>query len=286
MRSTRTARDRIDLRRPVNRDHPLNVGRVAWWKCVPGRYGGQYWWDLVGGLVAAKSGTFNANNGFRPQTYPGGGGSFLTVSSGGGDLLVSSSAELLMLQVPMTLTGWMCGNAFGGALLGQYLNTFDNQLVKLVRTDSGHITYFASISSGGFQSASNSTTLSTEVWYFWSVVVSGSIASPTWKIGVNAVQQSGSLSALSSTPDTSVNVRLSGDDFGDVFQGYQDDISVWNRALSNAEIEATYILSQQGYPGVLNRVNPATWFTASAAPTFGPLRNKVFLPPIHPSVFQ
>src|SRR5438045_3728680 len=38
----------IRLSDPVNRSHPNNRGKVAWWKVLPGLDGGRQFFDLIG----------------------------------------------------------------------------------------------------------------------------------------------------------------------------------------------------------------------------------------------
>ena len=59
--------------------------------------------------------------------------------------------------------------------------------------------------------------------------------------------------------------------------GLQDDITIWNRPLTPAEVWSDYELSLQGYPGVLNRLRPtptlfiSSGITGTGAITLGAL---------------
>jgi len=71
---------------------------------------------------------------------------------------------------------------------------------------------------------------------------------------INGVLDS-STASFTGNPDVSVQTLNIGDDAGpDFFKGSMDDIGVWYYNLSAKQIYQMYLLSQQGYPGVLRRM--------------------------------
>lgn len=63
-RLARRAR-RVDARDPVNRPHPLNRGRAAWWLALPHNSGGATWYDLMGLNPGVFTSMGNTSNGWR-----------------------------------------------------------------------------------------------------------------------------------------------------------------------------------------------------------------------------
>jgi len=158
---------------------------------------------------------------------------------------IGTPAILNSLQVPMTISGWFKQSATSGvrAVFGQYKSVADHQLIKMVRIDNGTFLYYVSTAAGGYQSY-GSFTPAVNVWHFFAVVVSGSIASPVVTIYLDDNSQSSSLSALSSTPDTTVSIYIGNDMSGygeaEAFNGPIEEIHIYDRALSAQEIAWLY----------------------------------------------
>ena len=60
----------IDLSNPVNTNHPLNQGRLAWWLTLPGWDGGVTWYDLMG-LYPATLSTLGSGGNWSSSSRPG-----------------------------------------------------------------------------------------------------------------------------------------------------------------------------------------------------------------------
>src|SRR5690349_1214055 len=87
----------IDIQNPINQDHPLNHGRVAWWLTLPGLEGGKYLYDLCGRSPGTLTNMTTTSSGWRGTTRPG----------GYGHLLFDGSNDVVNMTVPsQTTTGF------------------------------------------------------------------------------------------------------------------------------------------------------------------------------------
>jgi hypothetical protein len=156
---------------------------------------------------------------------------------------LGTPALLNQVQVPLSICVWARANSLGtyNTLWGVYKGITSHQLYSLFRVDSGTLKYYGSNSSGGFQSQ-GTLTISTNVWYFYSVIVSGSISSPTVTMYLNNSSQSFSYSAFSSTPDATVDFRVGSNQSapGECWNGNIAQVCWYNRALSAAEVRQNY----------------------------------------------
>jgi hypothetical protein len=138
---------------------------------------------------------------------------------------------------------WAKANSFSSSstLWGVYKAVSVGQLYSLLRVDTGNLRYFASNSGGGFQ-FNGTLTPSANVWNFYAVTVSGSIASPSVTIYLNNSSQTFSYSSLSSSPDLSVDFRIGGNQaiVSELWNGNISNVSYYNRALSATEIQQNY----------------------------------------------
>jgi hypothetical protein len=177
---------------------------------------------------------------------------------GDGDYIdLGNPSDFAALQVNMTIMGWFNENGASGRpiVIGQYGSTGSHQLVKMIRLDGDKLNYFTSTSSGTFQFKQFSTTYTQNTWHFFAVIVNGSLASPSITLYLDGVAEQSSLSALSTTPDTSVPIwigRSSADVDTEDFGGQIDEIQIYNRSLSLDEINLAYFSN-------LQRFNTSLW---------------------------
>jgi len=149
---------------------------------------------------------------------------------------------LASLQVPMTISAW-CYKAAGasGSVFTQYRLTTGSQLIKLAAYGTGEFAYYASTAAGGFQRVAYSSVPPLNTWHCLTWVVQGTLSQPVCRLGLNGVEQSFSLTALSTTPDVSVPVivaarAVSGGGAAENNSIIIDDLRIYNRALTLAEI--------------------------------------------------
>lgn len=237
----------LNLGNPVS-SHPLNCGRVAWLLAVPNWMGGGKWVDLTGhssGTITNPSGS----TGWRTsQRRPGGFGSMLingTGSTANGisfplvQPTVYTAAMWVYLIASSQLTSLVIGSNDTGANAGHLINQ-----------RPGITPFGLQINSGTFSSQRGNTVPSTGVWYHVAVTYAGSSAGQV-KIYLNGNDDSGTATAVAATSGGSQSFVGMVAAFSGI-QGYTDDIGVWNRVMSAAEILSLYNQSRRGYPEALN----------------------------------
>lgn len=253
----------INFADPINRGHPLNRGRVAWWLTLPGAVGGGTWRDITNnkntGVLTSMG---NSSNGFRPTNRPGGWGGIQCDGTAG---YISAGNVLGFTAEPFALAVWIRtadANPAFRAIVGK------GYLVSA----SGYGHYLDTAGHVGFQ-VRNGATVSGAISSAavndgkWHRVIGTRIA------GVTSLYVDGLLAATDSTAvtigtDTQRFLIGARDSSGAglFFLGSIDDVAIWNRALSPAEVLQDYNLSQRGYPGVLNRLHwPMNFATVAAA---------------------
>ena len=132
-------------------------------------------------------------------------------------------------------------------LYADYSLDNSHKLVSLLRVDSGTLRYYTSNSSGTWQAVSPAS-ITNGLWYFVSVTVSGTLSSPTTSIFLNGTTFNNSLSALSSTPDTTATHSIGGNIYANEgFNGNISQLSIYNRALSQQEVLQNYNATKKRY---------------------------------------
>lgn len=251
----------VDSRDPVEWGHPLNRGRVLWLLTLPQWYGGRQWFDLAG----RNHGTLT--NG--PLWQPRAGGHGAVGFDGVNDYVGTSGGFFGSLaNKVVTAAAWV--NPAGS--LTAYQSLFDgtasagpDRMLSAFFGGNANQLYVAIARSSG-----TAITLSTpwvaNQWQRLLVACDGTTAS-VYRNGVLAGAGVGAVG----TGFVAVNAsgwQIGGNPSGGgaPLAGGVDDVSVWSRALSPAEVAADYALSRQFYPGVLRRPTGVATFYASAAP--------------------
>lgn len=188
--------------------------------------------NTVNGLAQGIGGTFVNGTGFSSSNN----GSFFF--DGTNDYIsIGIQPSIDGYQLPVTLMGYFKMSSLKlNTICGVY-NGFAN-VYNLLRIDSSTYRFFLSNASNGqFQYFDHSTSLSTNSWYFFSVVVSGSLASPSLTMYLNNQAQSFSPSALKTSVGLNIDYRL-GSSYAanEYFHGNIADLKIYNRALSQQEI--------------------------------------------------
>ena len=208
-------------------------------KSYPGS--GTAWTDLSG-----RGNTGTLTNG--PTYNSANGGSI--VFDGVDDYVTLGTPPILNgVRVPLTIIGWAKANSFASGGVNSriiysvygYTGNFNSRLYSMIRVDFGVLKYFTSDSGSGFQSVGTFTP-SLNVWNFYAVVVSGTLSSPTVQIFLNNSSESFSLGALTATPALDVDFRIGGaeSNFNEYWNGNIAQVSIYNRALSAAEISQNF----------------------------------------------
>ncbi len=245
----------IDWTAPVNRFHPLNRGRVSWLLTIPGLTGSNTWIDLIdpanlpGGALQNMERTDWKGPSGRPGDQWG------HLEFGGTDETVEITGLKLDANLG-TYLGWvsfaaMSGNGFPWTL---YDSSNDNLSIRWDNVDEELDFKHKGSNNITLISAGNGIITEDSSWHF---------LSQTWTVAgdelaayINGVQV-GTASSLVTYVGQEDTVLLGENGTGGaVFVGAQSEISFFNRVLSPDEIYEYYLLSQQGYPGLLNRLQP------------------------------
>ena len=204
-------------------------------KIIVGNYNGTTWTDLSG----------NGNNGTLTNGVGFDGGNGGSLSFDGVDDYVTLGTPSLMngVQVPLTICVWAKANALGSynVLWGVDKSTTGGGLYSMLRVDFGQIRYFTTNYLGGIQVNGNVFSVSTGVWNFYAVTVSGTISSPSVTIYLNNSSSTLSYSTLSSSPDLTVDFRIgSNQRAGEDWNGNISNVMWYNRALTASEIQQNF----------------------------------------------
>ena len=197
--------------------------------------GGTTWTDLSG----------NGNNGSLVNGVGYSGSNGGSLSFDGVDDYVTLGTPSLMngVQVPLTICVWAKANALGSynVLWGVDKSTTGGGLYSMLRVDFGQIRYFTTNYLGGIQVNGNVFSVSTGVWNFYAVTVSGTISSPSVTIYLNNSSSTLSYSTLSSSPDLTVDFRIgSNQRAGEDWNGNISNALWYNRALTSTEIQQNF----------------------------------------------
>lgn len=230
---------------PVNRSHPLNDGRIAWWLSLPGWEGGNRWFDLMGLNHGTLTSMTTAGTGWAPTTRPGG---WEHVLFGNGTHVVTPMAATLG---SFAVAAWFLSTGVGNAdriLDKNYASGF-----WLGRNGGS-----ANSWGGGIQEAGapygTYVTLPDRQWHRIMMMRVGTQKYLFGDGGVVSVASTVAATAMDTVP---IWMGTTGGGVNG-FTGSIDDVSIWSAsplATSNPAGFAAmdYDLSRRGYPGVLNR---------------------------------
>jgi len=250
----------VNLYDPVNRSHPLNAGRVAWWLIVPGLDGGKTWYDLMGLYHGALT-NMDSASGWRKSSRQGAFGDMQF--DGSNDVVtVTNRAPLQLsgnLSIAVTLTPTAFATStkyhFAGALekgSGGSVNYLIG-LTALTKTGAISSAMFQHMNSGFTLKQATGSVLSTGVPYRLTGTYDGSNIR-LYTNGVLSATTAQTSGTLTSSGNVSIGRSVYDASALRFVNGLIDNVSIWNRALSAAEVLADYELSRREYPGVLNRL--------------------------------
>jgi len=237
----------VDEFNPVNRDHPLTRGRRLWLMTLPHLAAGTKWYDLIGPNVGTLN-NFGAmewgNNGrqggfgdlgFANGQYVDCGNTDTSLNFTGGNFTVMFFARFTSLAsspVPINrgtyqTNGWYVFISTAGQL---YLQCESAGVDNSIATATGAV--------------------ATGLWHQYALVRTGTSTGGIYRDGL-PLSTTGSLgNCASSTSPLQIGQYSGGTDR---VSGYMDDIGIWDRALSAAEIAEYYARARQGYVGLVNR---------------------------------
>lgn len=238
---------------PLVGEHPLNRGKVAWWLTVPGWDGGRQWYDLIGSNHGTLA-NMGVGWGWRNTARPGGWGQvqFDGTSSYVGTPLAAptfSTGTIAWWQDPagtptdgVDRFAWGVGDA-----------TFANQVSAEKWTDNQW--YIGWIAGGVDQRAVFAATDANFRRGRYHLTWQAGGPSQVYLDGTLIGQNAGNTSAPATV--TGATFRLgAASDLVSFWSGGLDNIAIWNRTLTAAEIAEECRSDVLGYPGVLRRFAP------------------------------
>ena len=230
---------------PVNRAHPLARGLIGWWMVVPPLDGGQFWHDLTGLCPATLTGA-------TWQRSPGRWGSL--GFSGASSYAFNGNFKKLDGASGAALIVWFRNSTVQGS---KYLvNCPQSAAIDSLALEITGSTRISAMCRAGGSTGSASITMSStadKAWHMLAAVYTGS-AVRAYLDGAFQAQQTG----LSGTVNAALGeidiARENSSDTVHLYTGQIDDVKVYNRSLSDNEIQELYFLGRIGYPRLLNRV--------------------------------
>ncbi len=249
---------------PVNRSHRLNQGRAGWWLGLPGTSGGRFIYDLIG----LAPGFINS---------PGAASTFWTSAGariGGVDTVnlynaIATTANRIDIgdYPQFKITGTItigCWARWTGAQVNTPLiakwGAGNAYLLTTHGSSAGKLQW--AVSAGGVTKiAASPLAYNDNLWH--RLIGNYDGANVTLYVDGFQVAQTAATGAIGNPADP-----LTFGTYSDhtsaltTYIGHLDDLFVANRAWTAGEVAEDFALSQQGYPGVLNRIVPATIFLA------------------------
>ncbi|MFO0960858.1 MAG: LamG-like jellyroll fold domain-containing protein [Isosphaeraceae bacterium] len=247
---------------PVVREHPLNRGRLAWWMPTPGRLGGGTLFDLMGAshASAVNGAAWDA----RGVAFAAAAARYFKAPAPSPGTL--GAITFAVRYTPAT-TGWYP--------LLQRFSGFDGYAdgLRIAFGVQPNNVWYAD-GRACFAIAADASGLAPGSEYFDVLTVG---AAPGTGYAEPTIYHNGAALApstcVSTGPlnDTSALPIWIGVDRGPSYaNGWTREASVWDRALSAAEVAQLYAESRAGYPNLLRRVAgppPALW-AAAHGPAF------------------
>lgn len=244
----------LDLDRPVS-DHPLNYGLIGWWAAMPfGPYmGGARLLDLLG-LTHGTLTNGPAWAGSMGRTGGRGSVSF----DGTNDYAL---ATLPLLSMPVTIMCWARPNttlAGNGSAVSVVNGDLSQYCTLSFRTTSDATRVWALTRTAGptFAQAATSTSYAPAAWNHVAGVFTSSTSRAAFLNGGNK-----GTDTTSNNPGGFVNGYVGTlNNVSSFFPGSVDDVRVYTRALSDAEVFAAYEQSLKGHPDTLRWMTRRAWF--------------------------
>lgn len=256
-----TAEGVLDLATPVRREHLLAQGLLAWWLCLPGLQGGLVWREVTHRTDATLSGIAlqaTSSSGRGPTTRPGG---FGEVRLDGTDDFASApqSPPFVRHALPFTVMAWVLDDTAGISLgtfhriLSWYDDTTNIQLGLggfVGTTQRGF--YLANAATGGLAAAAVSAAVPTG-WHHIAATFDGTSTYALYLDGQASTLSDSTTVGIYTGDATTLYLGQRGDAAG-FLVGALDDVRIYTRAVSASLVQAAYLNSRAGLPGVLRRI--------------------------------
>jgi hypothetical protein len=214
-------------------------------------------------------------NGFRPTTHQGGFGSLLfdntAFNANAGNVLHPSGA--------FTVSAWVNASSFnttGGAptILAKYKDSVGVAKEYIFNFNANNGSQLALIcyddANGAFIGRYYSGTLPTNKWHHVAASYNGGTTTAAIQVYLNGARvddsnvTAGTFANINSfTTPTMIGAAQSSGNANYFFKGNINDVRFYNRKLNISEIQAMYLNSLQGYPGLLNHTSRFGYFPAN-----------------------
>jgi hypothetical protein len=249
----------VNWQDPVS-DHPLNKGRVAWWLNVPHWQGGTTWRDLLGRYHGTLTNmpTPPPWNPTGPQRSWGSlsfqSNDYVSVSTAPDLEITGNFSVAVSVRITANVTGMIIHKGGYGSTDGfAIFYSSSNQKFNLKGNGVG---------ASDFYFLSNSA-LTQSQWYHCVFTY----AAGSQKSYVDGMLQTATGAATDNYLTVSDNIEIGGESAQTYdITGDMDDVSLWNRELSEAEVKDLYQRSLNYNQGLLRQV-PIAIGQAAAATT-------------------
>lgn len=232
----------------LNRKHPLNRGLVSEWVVLPGLVGGNKWFDIAG----QNHGILTSGPTWQSKTRSGGFGSLSF--AGANDLVSINNADLLNPPSEISISLWfklVSKTGYRHFVVKQANNTWANPYATYALRINASNQLEAWVNDGGLGGnyATSSTTITDDNWHFAAMTYTQSLSLVIFLDGRMLTSKT-----ISNPLNSSIYPLLLGSQTGgaDAFDGYLDNICLYNRYLTPEEILRLYIETKLGNP---NRYN-------------------------------
>lgn len=272
----RSATNPISTSRAWNHKHPLNQGLLAWYMVIPQWFGGLKWYDLIdNGCPGTLTSMNNSSNGFSgPKQRRGAFGSMLFDGTAGYITLGTPAKLNLVGQTnPFTLSAWIKINghpANNAQFLSKSSLGSTNQFSMIVVAATGRVQIIAGTAGG----STGTIDVTDNAWHH--IVMTVPVATSGMLLYTDGTVETytagtGLVGTLTTTNDTLIGARRDASNADSLrwFPGSIDDVRIWNRVLSAAEVRQVYAEAILGYPGTLNRLRRTYPGTASVSTPSG-----------------
>ena len=248
---------------PINWSHPLAHGLVDWWLALSQWSGGTTLRDLTlrsNGTLTNMASPPTTTSGWNSSMSPPRTGEFGALAYDGTDDYVDVGSNSVLNGTTFTIALWFNPVVIGGAVhtLFGHKGDFHPRHISLDWQTTNKVTI-------GDENAAyildfGTTFSAANTWYHvaW-----------TYANGTNTGYTNG-------VADGSTSYTFGADYTGNyyissptsTFNGFIDDVRIYNRALSATEVQQLYTNALVGYPGLLHRARLPR-FVASTVPIFG-----------------
>lgn len=242
---------------PVSK-HPLNDGLLAWWLAAPPRDGAQYLYDLVG---ASHAGIYNGASWSSATPRPGGCRHISLTAATHRVGAVGAYGRLISSRAAHTSSFWLLVRSFANEPVVYCDGTNTTDFFCELRASGAGI-YWGY--SGSYRTYSG-WSMATNQWYHICLVKTGAGDSGTAYL--NGLPMTSYTGTMGNNPTGTQDLWWG--NYGSAglqLDGAVDDMRVYGRALSAAEVSGLYRQSLLGHPETLRYRRERAWLPPPPPP--------------------